>query len=313
MNRMKKLRACFVVFLTVLLVTGCGGTVEKSTSSISMAEVPMENGYVTGSGDGGYYDEALEEEAYREESPDDQIQGERKLIRNVNLEVETKEFDALTQKLQQQVTELGGYIEHRDSYNGSSYSGYRNQRYANWTIRIPKQQLDSFINHVSDISNVIQRSDSVEDVTLTYVDTESRRDALQVEQTRLLELLESAESLDDILTIEERLTDVRYQLESIESRLRTLDNQVDFSTVYLSVSEVWELTPTEEETVWNRMKDGFMESLQGVGDGFLDVFIWFVVHIPNLVVCAGIILVIVWMIRRRRRKKKISQEKELSQ
>mgnify|MGYP002226154573 CR=1 FL=1 len=88
-------------------------------------------------------------------------------------------------------------------------------------------------------------------MTLTYVDLQSHRDALQTEQERLLQLLEQAESIEDIITIEQRLSDVRYQLESMESQLRSYDNQVDYSTVYLYIDEVEVYTPVEEETHGN--------------------------------------------------------------
>ena len=98
---------------------------------------------------------------------------------------------------------------------------------------------------VEGVSNITYRQENVEDVTLDYVDVESRKKMLETEQQRLLELLETAESLDDILTIESRLTEVQYELDSKESQLRTYDNQIDYSTVYLDINEVVRYTPQE--------------------------------------------------------------------
>ena len=240
------------VCMAVLLTTGCGGA---DSSSQAMSDRNGESwseevSYDTGSAEmgGGYYETAEEpSEAFSGESG--QVWTDRKLIKNVNLEVETKEYDAALARLEARIQELGGYIENMDSYNGSSYSGYRSSRYANLTIRIPQEKLDAFLNAVADSCNVVRRSDSVEDVTLSYVD---------------MELLEQAETLEDVLTIEDRLTTVRYQLESMESKLRAMDNQVQYSTVYLDITEVKELTPveTEEETAWQRISQGFMDSLK---------------------------------------------------
>ena len=55
---------------------------------------------------------------------------------------------------------------------------------------------------VSEIGNVTQKNESVEDVTLQYVDVESRKKALETEQERLMELLSSAENMEDLLAIE---------------------------------------------------------------------------------------------------------------
>lgn len=221
---------------------------------------------------------------------------ERKLIKTVDMNVETQEFDSLMSTIETQVKTLGGYIENMNTYNGSSYYNRGGTRNADMTIRIPKNKLDAFLNTVTGISNVIRRSDNVEDVTLAYVDLESHRDALRTEQTRLLELLEKAESIEDIITIEQRLSDVRYQLESMESQLRTYDNQVDYSTVYLSIEAVEVFTPVEEKTAWERISFGFVDSLHSIGEGFVEFGIWFVINIPYMVVWAVIVIAVVLIV-----------------
>lgn len=236
---------------------------------------------------------------------------ERKLIKNVDMNVETREYDKLLASVENKVTELGGYIESLDAYNGSSYYNYRSTRNANMTIRIPKDCLDEFLNTVSDLGNVTSRSENVQDVTLTYVDLQSHRDALQTEQERLLQLLEQAESIEDIITIEQRLSDVRYQLESMESQLRSYDNQVDYSTVYLYIDEVEVYTPVEEETTWERISAGFMDSLKSIGEGIKEAAIWFVIHIPYLVIWAIVIVIIVLILKKiKKRTKRIRAEEQ---
>ena len=242
--------------------------------------------------------------------------GQRKLIRTVNLEVETKEYDSFLDALEAEVQERDGYIERRDSYNGSPYSPYSQERYATLVLRIPQEKLDSFLERVSGIGNVTSRSDNVEDVTLRYVDMESRRDALRTEQERLLVLLEQAQSIEDIIAIEERLSEVRYQLESMESSLRAMENQVDYSTVYLNVGEVKELTPVAEQTVWERIRDGFAQSLQDIGQGAVDFAVWLTVHLPYLILWAAGIAVLAFVLlrlRKRRAARKREKTKEPSE
>ncbi len=159
---------------------------------------------------------------------------------------------------------------------------------------------------MSEISNVTRRSENVQDVTLEYVDMASHKKTLQAEHDRLLELMEQAESIEDIITIEERLSNVRYQIESMEAQLRTYDNKVDYSTVYLDVSEVQELTPVHEETLWERISGGFLEDLKGIGDGALEILVWLLVHIPTLVLWALAVTLFVlwvrWYMKRSREK-----------
>lgn len=309
------------VAMTALLMmfAGCGSSDYKMTEAVSSAVMQDASTNAAGALEYGYgMPEAADAEMDSYESTAAEIQvSERKLIKTVDMEVETQSYDELLATIQSKTSELGGYIESMNTYNGSSYYEYNPIRNADLTIRIPKEGLDGFLNAVSDISNVVRRSDNVEDVTLAYVDLESHRDALRTEQERLLQLLEQAETVEDIITIEQRLSDVRYQLESMESQLRTYDNQVDYSTVYLNVEEVEIFTPVAKETAWERISNGFKESLDNVGNGFVEFGIWFVVHIPYLVVWAVIIgafvCLLLWLLKLSTRPSKKSVNKTFGQ
>lgn len=220
----------------------------------------------------------------------------RKLIRTVNLNVETTEFDDLLASITQFVEASGGYIEQSD-LSGRSISGGNGRRYASVTARVPAAQVDAFLSQMSEKSNVTYRSENVQDVTLQYTDIESRKKSLTIEQERLWELLEKADSLDAVIALEERLSEIRYELERFESQLRTYDNQVDYSTVYISIDEVAVFTPTEPDSVMTRIQKGFTRNLKNVGNGFVDFFVWFVSSLPTLLVWAVLIVIVVLIAR----------------
>ncbi len=181
----------------------------------------------------------------------------RKLIRNITMQVETEEFDKMISGINAKLSEAGGYIEQSDiSGTSLNYRGEPVPRYGNITARIPNDKLDRFVGAVSDSGNVTNKSESTQDVTLQYSDVESRKKSLEIEQERIWQFLEKAESIDTVITLEQRLSDIRYQLESMESQLRLYDNQVDYSTVYLSISEVTAYTPVTPETTGARIKTG---------------------------------------------------------
>ena len=232
----------------------------------------------------------------------------RKLIKTVNMTVETEDYDGLLNTLDKKIAELGGYTEYFSTQGNSS------NRYGSMTIRIPKEKLNTFLEMVEGVSNITYRQENVEDVTLDYVDVESRKKMLETEQQRLLELLETAESLDDILTIESRLTEVQYELDSKESQLRTYDNQIDYSTVYLDINEVVRYTPQEQKGTWERISTGFRENLYSVGNGIKNFFIQFIIHIPSIVVflaMVGILALIVrFIIRMEQKHSQRVQEKK---
>ena len=237
---------------------------------------------------------------------------EQKLIRTVRMDVETEDLEALLPQINSKISGLGGYVENQELYNGSAYSSYRH-RSASLTVRIPAEQLESFTEDVKGVSNVVSYNESTENVTLRYVSTESRMKALEVEQERLLELLGKAENMADLLEIEARLTDVRYELESVTSQLRVLANQVDYATIHLYISQVKVYTETEEQTVWQRIGSGFKENLQDMGEDLTDFFVWVVTYSPQLILWAIVIAVAVTVLKKKIAKRKAAKAKKEEQ
>ncbi len=326
MKKRSKAATVFGLFMVcAVLASGCGGASKSMSQDAAVAtteamEAPAE--YATDDiyfNESASYDEVTEEEGKADTGAAGGEKAEvsdpsRKLIKNVNLDTETEEFDTLMQTVTEKAESLGGYIEASNVYNGSYYNGNTN-RNASLTLRIPAEHLNEFLSAVAENSNVINRDESVTDVTLQYVDMKSHKEALETEQTRLLELLEKAESVEDIITIESRLSEVRYQIESMESQLRTMDNQVSYSTVYLYINEVKKLTPVKEQTTWEKISTGFMESLENVGYGFKNFFIGLIIRLPYLAVWAVVILIAVLafklICRGSKKRKAARQEKQM--
>lgn len=297
---MKKMTA-FLVTLCMLaaLLAGCGGASKSTQAFDAAAAAPAE------AANGAYYDmeSAKSEDGGLTGDTDSTVLPEgRKWIITVNMSAETEDLDALMEALNGKISGLGGYVEDQDSYNGSMYSS-RRYRSASLTVRIPAQRVDEFTEEMSGIANVVSTSLSREDITLSYVATESRVKALQTEEARLLELMEQAETMADLLEIESRLTDVRYELENRASQLRLYDNQVDYATIYLSIDEVQEYTPVEEPTVWERISGGFVSSIKGVGNGLLDLLVWVLAKSPYLVILGGVTVGVVVLVKKRKARK----------
>lgn len=230
---------------------------------------------------------------------------ERKLIRNMNLSVETTSFDTLLQSIQTKVGELQGYIEQSDiSGNSITNQGRPSKKYANLVLRIPAQNLNSFISQVESEGNVTYKSESINDVTLEYSDVESRLKTLRMEQERLWELLAQADSTESIILLEERLTEVSSEIESSESRLRHMDNSVTYSTVYLDITEVDIESPTQPETAWQQIQRGFTRNLISLMDNLTIFFIHLLSSLPVLIFLALLVLIVVVIIRRIRKKHK---------
>ena len=289
-----KIRHFFAVFLCIcLLLTACGAETpaDKEAAHVvqyDRTESPMEDAST----------ELKTDSAAGLTAP---AQSDRKLIRTVSMDAETENYDTLITALEEKLTALGGYTESRQT---GTYGSTR--RWSSMTIRIPADNLSAFVTHVSKNANVLSTSEETKDVTLQYVDTESKITALETEQARLLELLAGAQNLSEILEIEARLSDVTYELERYASQKRSYDNQITYATVRLTVEEVEVLTPVEEPSVFDRIRTGFTSSLHGVSDGLVNLFVLLVAGSPYLLVYGaviGVILAISSRIRKRKQKK----------
>ena len=295
-----------ILLLTALLLSilsGCGSNSYKAASSAmgnyEYADAVAETMAASRDFEVGVAEEDSDSGA---ENTADTLPENQKWVITMNIDTETEDMDAALSSLNQQIRELNGYIQEQNIRNGSSYSSSR-YRSASLTVRIPAEQLDSFTASLTEFTNVVSSSRSAEDITLSYVDTETRITALETERERLLELMEQAETMSDLLEIESRLTDVNYELERYGSRLRTMDNQVSYATIYLSVREVKEYTPVAEQTLWEKISSGFLDSLKGLGTGIVNFFAWIVIKLPYLVVYGLILWGLGILIRRWRRRR----------
>lgn len=227
------------------------------------------------------------------------IQNQDKIIRSFYLDVETQSFDSLITKLDSEIKRLEGYVE-TSKISGKSIYDERGARYASITARVPKSHVDEFVNTVGESANVINKQETTENISLAYADIESRKKALEIEQERLFALLEKTESLENIVTLESRLSDIRYELQNYETTLLTYDNKVEYSTVTLSIQEVEKLTPALEikQSVGTRIQNGFSNTMYKLSEGFQNFIVWLVVNLPYLIIWAVIILIIIVITRR---------------
>ena len=291
-----QIRRIFALFLVVMLLisvlVACGANTESKSDRVSM---DVESDSMNSVPEKGL--------SKTEESSQTQTPVNQKLIRKVYMDAETEDLDSLLSQVEQRIAQLGGYVESREIYNGSSRN--TKTRYGDLTIRIPAENLDQFVDQVHEVSNITSLRETTDDVTLDYVATESRVKALQTEEARLLELLSLAENMDDLLTIESKLTDVRTELEQVQSILKVYDNQVNYSTIYLDVTEVETYTVVEEpktEGFFERIGNGFVRSLKGVWTVIKELVIFWIVYMPYWGIIVLGILITYWIIRIRKKK-----------
>ncbi len=294
------------LLLMLLLLTGCGGAASNSASA---DRAPMENGSFDTGGDFnyGWAEDSMssaETPGMPEIAPETDgssgLPAGVKMIYTADVTLQTKEYDAACAALNSLVTELGGYFETRELNQGGAY------RSMYCVVRVPAGKFIPFLDRAGNIANMTYRSENSTDVSEAYYDLEARLTTQRTKLTRLQELLAKAESMEDIITIESSISDTELQIEYLTGSLRHYDSLIGFSTINLSLNEVYRLS-TEEETpvtFGDRLSSAFKRGLEQGVENIEDFIIYIARNWLTLIVWAVIIVLVVFFVRRRRRNRK---------
>ncbi|MBM7614828.1 DUF4349 domain-containing protein [Alkaliphilus hydrothermalis] len=191
---------------------------------------------------------------------------DRKIINTGRLYLETQEFDNVMDNISLIVSGRGGYYQTSDVHYRliNKEKPEDSLRTSNLTIRVPREYFDGVFEELKGLGVVINENTSAQDITLTYRDIENEALNLEVQEERLREILKKAEKVSDILEIENELSRVRGQINSMRGNLKNYDRLVTLSTIELEVREIKEETvkiQSVNDGVWSRAKAGFVKSI----------------------------------------------------
>lgn len=333
----QKTRSILCLSLSVLLVAallcGCGAKSEsRDSAAVSGGSMTASSnaGYAPAAPteaesyyyalDDAYYDMAASDYEYYEKadsgamlsgSGGEPAKAETfdKIIYSGNARVETVDFDNVLERIYGMVDGYGGFLESsyitgKDYY--SSYYDRASYRNASFTIRVPREAFRSFTGSLEELGNLTYSSYEAQNISTSYYDTQSRLSTYRTEEERLLEMLNKAENVEDMLNIEDRLAMVRYNIESLTTTLTNWDSKINYSTLYLEVQEVKELTKETPitRTFGEDLVQSVKDSLEWLGQAIKDGTIFIVSAIPLLIIPAIVIVVVILIIRSRKRKEK---------
>ncbi len=237
----------------------------------------------------------------------------RKIIYTGTINMETEHFDQAITNLSLSLTQAGGYIS---STYTEQYS-YDDLRYASYTLRLPVDKYRQFIETINETGNVTMFEEHTEDVTLQYVDIESRLVSLRTQEQNLLSMLEEAQDIETSIIIYDTLSDVQYEIESYTAQQRTLNDLIDYCTIHLYIYEVEIYTPTNESYFAK-----LATAIQGSAQNFVTSMGYFVIDIiyiiPQLIILAIIALIVFLTVKKsinkkRQKQQKIMQEQNMHQ
>lgn len=242
-----------------------------------------------GTAETAYYDDAV---ATVEDTASTQ---EQKIIRTASLSISTQSFEESLAALKQLCLDKGGWVAY--AYESDSTT----RRTASLTLRIPAQELDSFLTGAGDTGRITSRSESADDVTESYYDTKTRLETQQALMTRLQALITDAADLSDLLTLESQIADTQYQIDRLQSSLDSTNRQVSYATVDVSLREE---VPADsltdpERSLSQRILDGMTAGLNACASFFADMLVFLAAALPFIGI-AGAAAVVFIIIKRKK-------------
>lgn len=297
---MKRMLALLMTLMLLLGLCACGagssGASGDTAASSSGGASNEMNGTDSGWDNGSTQDAPQESEGQSSAS----VYQDAKLIRRAYLQIQTETFDQAVQALEKMVQECGGYFQNA-SVEGGSLRNQSASRWGNYTIRLPQEQFDTFLGRTGELGYVTSQSESSENVSQQYYDTEARLKAQRTKQERLLSLLEKADSMETIVALEDALSEVEYEIESLSTSLNEYDSLISYSTIELTLDEVGSITqtPGERDSLGARMAAGVQSSFRGLINGGRELLVWLSYNLVLVLVVAAVAVVAVVVLRKK--------------
>ncbi|MEK6266270.1 MAG: DUF4349 domain-containing protein [Clostridium sp.] len=294
-----------VMAITSMAIVGCGAKTSESTTNfenkpeMSVLEDKIglsqdNSGIVTEEND------SKTENSLNDNKVDPLI-GQGKIIRNGIIRMETLSFDETVKQVLSSASSIGAYIQ-SSNVSGRSIetNSSEENRSGDFIVRIPKNKFDSFILDIGNLGSITTQQISTEDITSVYFDTQAHLKSLTIQEERLIELLKKTGELQDIIALENELSRVRYEIESLTGSLKKWDNLIDYCTLNIQISEVHKIKENPV-SFGDKIANGFVSSVKSVVDLGKDFVVIISIFIPYLVILTILILIIRYIYIRRKR------------
>jgi hypothetical protein len=303
MNKKRIFLKIAVALLTVLLgliITSCGAVnyLDRGDSSAGQAYdtvYPEEYGMSV---------PAAEAPEFEVRRPDGGVGDSslRYVIRNGSIDLAVRNTRDTIQTIRGIVSEVDGIVS-----NSYVYEIREGQYGANLTLRIPAQTFDAVMPQIENLGRATNVQTGQEDVTMHYIDLESRLKNQIAQEERLVEILEMAETVEEVLEVERELFRVRGEIESMTAQFTYLQDQVTYATINVNLRE--EAIPTENispgafENFGRRISQAFISSINFILHSISSIIIAVITILPILILLGLVVLLIVLLIRKLSKRK----------
>lgn len=243
-----------------------------------------------------------ESEEYKEKNTAENVMSQRKVIMDGDVSLETLDFDNSISEMDQMINDFEGFAEVRNVKGKSKDS--RALRSASYIIRVPAESFELALKSLGSIGTVLESTSKGTDITDQYYDAQTRVNTLKVQEQTLLDILAKSTKLEDVITLESRLAEVRYEIEKLENTVKNYDRLVAFSRITVFIQEVDDKTETkpEPETLGERVSRTFEESVDNFKNGFENFLLWLVYSWINILLMLIVLAIAIILIRKSKKR-----------
>ena len=307
---MKRLSIVLLVIAMLVSLCACGAKSVSATEAAAPMEAPAAMYDSASFEEAGYGGFAAQNEAIEAEGATAPEMDPEKIIYSASATVETTDFDATITALSELIAQYEGFVESSSSSSGNYYQKSRGtaSRSASYLIRIPSKHFNTLMGSLSTLGNIPYSNTFTENISAQYYDVQARLTAYETQETRLLEMMAIAETVEDIILLEDRLTELRYNIESLQSTINNWDRQVSYSSINLSIEEVRVYSPEPQISYGQELWMALKNALKNTGDFFKDLLVFIVASLPALVIITVLAVIFVPVIKKRRAKRRAKRE-----
>lgn len=244
---------------------------------------------------------------------------EEKLVYHCDTEIETKNFENSYLEIKALIEEYGGIIQN-ERQTDNDYNWYYSDHVKNASLRstiscrIPSKNYKEFVDRISNLGDdckLTSKNTSIDNISQQYYDSKTRVQALEIQESRLLEMMDKASTIEEMITVEKRLTEVQYELNTLKTEIIYMDMDVAYSYVNITLKEVKEYTTIKEETtffsrVWDSVKNAWelaVTLLEQLIEAILSLIpITLFVIIPTILILIAMIKLLWFILKKLDRK-----------
>lgn len=291
----------FFIFLLILIAGCSAGSEEKSSDMTNSNTAKMDSAESSGGEQADLYNSENDKSERTEDSAKTIKVQNQMVIYQADLQLRVKKFDQTVRSLEEKVLKYGGYITE------SNVSKEGNEELSgSIKIRIPQKNFQAFLHDAErQAADVLYRNITGQDVTEEYVDLESRLKSKRIVEERLITFMKGAVKTEDLLKISADLAAVQEDIETIQGRMKFIENQTSLSTVNITLYEKTVVIPAidkDELNTWEKTKKQFMKSTNMLLVGLSGLVVFIIGNIPVLAILGVLAFLLFYYLKIRKNR-----------